>query len=124
MKPISILSHPIIQFISFCVILIIGREWGAPYAWYVLFALRAGMTFSVLGVAGIVLTLVCIFVLRRYLQLPALFLMWASLIAFLSQLNLPNRLTVTMQPLALVTILFFSTITFFVIYKLKRWKNY
>jgi hypothetical protein len=120
----EIISHPVTQLLCFLFIPIMGEIFVAPYGWYTLFAFRDGQGFAIIGVIAIALTLISLFTRRFAIQLISLILMWASLTVFYSQSSPDARRYTFQYALTDAALLLFVFISFFVILKQIRWKNY
>src|SRR6478752_372452 len=78
-----ILSHQLIQVLSFSVILVGSPYFGGPYLFFVLGSFLEGYVFGILGVVGVLMTLISLkFFLQKYLQIGGLLFMIASLAVF------------------------------------------
>lgn len=127
MKPsivTSIFSHPLTQLLSFCVILINGQVFAAPYGWYIRYALPDGEWFAYVGAAAIGVTVLGFFTWRRILQGSGLLLMWLSLILFIGQSTPEARLHLVDGPFAPITHLVFLVVTVVIITNYVKWKNF
>jgi hypothetical protein len=115
MKFSQFLSHPLLQVISFCIILVGSPYFGGPYGFFIYRALLEGYTFAIIGITAILLTLLSIFFpLRGYIQLVGLLLMIISLgVFFLSSQNFMNASTLK-ELIPLLSFLFFITVVVFV----------
>lgn len=111
MKFTHILSHPIIQIASFCIILINGPYFGAPYAFYLYHAVQEGYAFAVVGVLAIIITLASAFVYRAALQLTGTLLMLISLAIYFIPPNGKNSYDGFIQVVPLITMILFVIIT-------------
>lgn len=86
---LKILSHPLAQCLSFCLILTGSPYFGGPYIYFLYHAVQEGLPYALTGWAGIMCTLAALPFPRigRWLQFAGLGLMILSLVllAFGSQ---------------------------------------
>ncbi|MES2331319.1 MAG: hypothetical protein V4539_17075 [Bacteroidota bacterium] len=120
----TILSHPILQLVSFLLIVIGGQVFAAPYGWIIRYAAVTGEFFAIVGIVAIVLVLASVFRARFVLQLSGLTAMWVSLIAFYGQTKPEARDYMFGTPLTVITLLLFVIVSIFIILKINPWKNY
>ncbi len=115
MKFMEVLSHPLLQVISFSIILVGSPYFGGPYIFFIYRALLEGYTFAIIGIVAILVTLVSLFLpAKGYMQLGGLLLMIASLaVFFLSSQNFMNASTLR-ELIPLLTFLFFIIVIAFV----------
>lgn len=121
----QLFAHPLMQGLSFSIILVGSPYFGGPYLIFVCGSFMEGYLFGILGIIGIVLTLVSLRVnFQSHMQIAGLLSMLASLaVFFLSSKNGQNAST--MQELVpLVTLALFVVVCICVIRKLLTWKNY
>src|SRR6478672_7387796 len=118
----KILSHPILQLISFSIILINGEVFAAPYLWYVRYAASDGELFAFVGWAAICVTLASLAIKRFSLQLWGLIIMWISLSVFYSRSL--HKASMLVSPGTELTVLLFIAMSICVVIKFKKWKNY
>lgn len=116
------ISHPVMQLISFSIIMIDGEIFAEPYLWYVRYASVDGQVFAIIGVIAMILTVVSIAVRRFRLQLLSLALMWLSLIIFFIQAH--NKADMFQFPITELTLLLFIAVSVSVVIKSKPWKSY
>jgi len=111
----EVLSHPLLQVISFSIILVGSPYFGGPYIFFIYRALLEGYTFAIIGIVAILVTLVSLFLpAKGYMQLGGLLLMIASLaVFFLSSQNFMNASTLR-ELIPLLTFLFFIIVIAFV----------
>ena len=109
MKIIQWLANPIIQIISFCIILVGSNDFGGPYGFFIYRASKEGDGFALVGAAGIIITLISLIVsykIRSVVQFSGLVCMIISLAMFLS-----DKTTVAFRDiLPLLTLLLFITV--------------
>lgn len=115
MKFVQILSHPVIQIASFCIILISGPYFGAPYAFYLFHAVQQGHAFAVVGIIAILINLASAFIYRPILQLTGTILMVISLVIYFTPPNGKNSYDGFVQVVPLITMILFVIITVTVI---------
>lgn len=85
MKILQILSNPLAQIISFCIILVGSANFGGPYGFFLYRAGQEGYLFAIIGIAGIIITLISLFLQERSkltLQFSGALLMIISLLVF------------------------------------------
>lgn len=116
------MSHPVMQLISFSIIMIDGEIFAAPYLWYVRYASTDGQLFAIVGVIAMLVSLVSIFVRRYLLQLAGLALMWLSLLIFFFQAH--NKAGMFQFPITELSLLLFLAVSVSVLIKYKPWKSY
>ncbi len=111
----QVLSHPLLQVISFSIILVGSPYFGGPYIFFIYRALLEGYTFAIIGIIAILVTLLSLFLpAKGYMQLGGLALMIASLaVFFLSSQNFMNTSTLR-ELIPLLTFLFFVAVAAFV----------
>ncbi len=120
----TIMTHPFLQCLSFCIILINGQVFAAPYGWYIRYAMPDGEWFAYIGAAGILVTAISIFGLRKILQGTGLLLMWLSLILFIAQTTHAMRSQLVDGPFAPITYLLFVVVTVLIVTNYIKWKSY
>jgi len=115
MKFMQVLSHPLLQVISFSIILVGSPYFGGPYIFFIYRALLEGYTFAIIGTIAILVTLLSLILpAKGYIQLGGLLLMIASLaVFFLSSQNFMNASTLR-EMIPLLTLLFFVVVVAFV----------
>lgn len=125
MKLAQVLSHPVVQIISFCIILISGPYFGGPYGFYLFHAVQEGYAFAIVGVLAIIVTLLSAFVYRPTLQLSGTALMLASLAIYFTPPHGKNSYDGFVQVVPLITMALFVIIIILVvqrnILKLRRY---
>ena len=109
MKIIEWLTNPIMQIICFCIILVGSNDFGGPYGFFIYRASKEGEGFALMGVVGIIITLISFIVsykIRSIVQFSGLVCMIISLAMFLS-----NKTVVAFRDmLPLFTLLLFITV--------------
>ncbi|HCL06437.1 MAG TPA: hypothetical protein DHW64_10960 [Chitinophagaceae bacterium] len=120
----SLLTHPIIQILSFNWILVGSPYFGGPYLFFVVGAATQFEWFAVLGVAGVFLLAVCVFLKNWLLQIAGSICCLSSIAIFFFNSSYENALITLGDWLALLTLVFFVLIHTLTLYKLFRWKNY
>ncbi|MES2329260.1 MAG: hypothetical protein V4539_06620 [Bacteroidota bacterium] len=118
----KVFSHPILQLISFSIIMIGGEIFASPYLWYVRYGSADGQAFGITGVVAMITTLISIVVKRFRVQLWGLILMWVSLIVFFCQSH--NKAGLFEFPITEVTLSLFIAVSVCVVLKHVTWKNY
>lgn len=113
-------SHPVLQLISFSIIMIGGEIFALPYLWYVRYGSADGQIFALTGLVAIVITLGSIVIKRFRLQLWGLILMWVSLIIFLCQSC--DKAGLSEFPITEITLFLFIAVSVSVV--LKHIKNH
>lgn len=94
MKLIQILTNPLVQVISFCIILVGSPEFGEPFGFFIFHAAQEGYAFAIIGAIAIVLTLAPFIMTKisSYLQIGGSLLM---VISFLLYMFSSTKVTVT-----------------------------
>lgn len=120
-----LLTHPLIQAISFCILLVGSPDFGGPYGFFVYHSALEGYTYGVTGILAIVVTLVSLAVKSKTsvrMQLAGIALMLLSLgIFFFSSYQFINASTFH-DIVPLLTLLLFLTVLVLVIEK--GWQSY
>ena len=111
MKWSNIITHPITQVFSFCIILISGSYFGGPYIFFLYHAAQEGIAFAITGLLGITLCLASLVIYKSALQLAGTLMMVLSLVIFFWSPRWHNSSGTFSEPLPLVTILLFVIIT-------------
>lgn len=122
---IRILSFPLVQILSFCIILVGSPYFGGPYLYFVFGSFKEGYAYGILGMIGIVLTLISLFIKARgYMQVAGLIIMIASLVVFFFASSWKNAKVTLLNLTALATLVLFMVVCAAVYIKIFRWKNY
>lgn len=111
MKWNNIITHPITQVFSFCIILISGAYIGGPYVFFLYHAAQEGIAFAITGLLGISLCLVSMLVYKSALQLAGTLIMLLSLLLFFWSPRWQNSSGTFNEPIPLATILLFLIIS-------------
>jgi hypothetical protein len=111
MKWSNIITHPITQVFSFCIILISGSYIGGPYIFFLYHAAQEGIAFAIIGLLGITLCLASLVIYKSALQLAGTLMMVLSLVIFFWSPRWHNSCGTFSEPLPLVTILLFIIIS-------------
>jgi len=111
MKWSNIITHPITQVFSFCIILISGPYIGGPYIFFLYHAAQEGIAFAIIGLLGITLCLASLVIYKSALQLAGTLMMVLSLVIFFWSPRWHNSSGTFSEPLPLVTILLFIIIS-------------
>ncbi len=108
----KLFSHPLMQTLSFCILLVGSSYFGGPYGYFVLFGFLDLQFFAIMGMIGIVVTLISMMVRSRvYMQAAGLLLMLLSLaVFFFSSRGVQSASTMT-QVLPLITLALFVSVT-------------
>ncbi len=77
-----IFSHPLMQLISFSILIVGSAYFGGPYIYFLFHAIQEGYLYAIVGVLAFLTTLVAIFYSNRYIQITGLALMLLSLTIF------------------------------------------
>ena len=120
----TVLAHPILQLAMFLLIVIGGQVFAAPYVWILRYAVVTSEFFAVLGIAAIVIVLVSLLLKRNALQLFGLAAMWISLVSFYAQTKPEAREYMFGNPLTVITLILFISVSIFIILKNWPWKSY
>jgi len=111
MKWSNIITHPITQVFSFCIILISGSYFGGPYIFFLYHAAQEGIAFAITGLLGITLCLASLVIYKSALQLAGTLMMVLSLVIFFWSPRWHNSSGTFSEPVPLATILLFVIIT-------------
>ena len=118
MKYLQILSHPVSQVISFCMVLVGSPYFGGPFGFFIYHSALEGFAYGLIGILAVVVTLTAVFVknkLGSYIQFGGLLLMLISMgIFFFSSQHFINADTFS-QALPLLTLLLFLIVIILVI---------
>jgi hypothetical protein len=117
MKIITLLSHPVSQVISFCIILVGSPYFGGPYGYFIYNALFQKYWFAEVGAVGILLTLASLLISAQFhslAQLIGLLFMILSLSIFFLSSKGQNAYSFY-QWLPVLTLLLFLIIAVLVI---------
>jgi hypothetical protein len=118
MKWSNIITHPITQVFSFCIILISGSYFGGPYIFFLYHAAQEGIAFAITGLLGITLCLASLVIYKSTLQLAGTLMMVLSLVIFFWSPRWHNSSGTFSEPVPLATILLFVIITVLTISKI------
>jgi hypothetical protein len=118
MKWSNIITHPITQVFSFCIILISGSYIGGPYIFFLYHAAQEGIAFAITGLLGITLCLASLVIYKSTLQLAGTLMMVLSLVIFFWSPRWHNSSGTFSEPVPLATILLFVIITVLTISKI------
>lgn len=121
---LRMLTHPIIQLISFSWILVGSAHFGGPYLFFVAGGVTDAELYAIVGVAGIVLLGLLVFYPKPVFQLLATICCIVSLLLFFVGSANDHAHTSFSEILPLITLILFCLIQILVILKLTRWKNY
>jgi len=111
MKWGNIITHPITQVFSFCIIIISGSYIGGPYVLFLYHAAQEGIAFAILGILGITLCLGSLFKYKSVLQIAGTLIMVLSLLVFFWSPRWHNSSGTFNEPVPLATILLFIIIS-------------
>ena len=118
MKWNNIITHPITQVFSFCIIIISGSYFGGPYIFFLYHAAQEGIAFAITGLLGITLCLASLVIYKSALQLAGTLMMVLSLLLFFWSPRWHNSSGTFSEPVPLATILLFVIITVLTISKI------
>ncbi len=121
---LRILTHPIIQLISFSWILVGSAHFGGPFLFFVVGGITDAQLYAIVGVSGIVLLGMLVFYSKPIFQLLATICCIASLLLFFMGSSNSKAHISFSETLPLITLIIFCLIQILVILKLTRWKNY
>ena len=124
MKWSNIITYPIIQVFSFCIILISGPYFGGPYGFYLYHAVQEGLAFAITGLLGIVLCLLSLVIYKTALQLTGTLLMLLSLAIYFWPPHWHNSSGTFQEPVPLLTLLLFLIISALFIIKTVKPQRY
>ncbi len=122
MKIMQFFSDPLIQVISFSVILVGSPYFGGPYIFFLYHAISESLFFAILGMLAIPVTLASKFMhAKGYTQLVGLILMIGSLIVFFVSGGFRNAYAFR-DTIPLLTLLIFVVVAVLIVRKavLKR----
>ena len=125
MKLTQLLSHPIIQVISFCIIIVGSPNFGGPYGFFLYHAVQEGYIYAIIGIAGIVITLTGLISKENAItiQFIGATLMVISLLVFFFSSEHFMNMYAFKDVLPLLTLFLFIAIAALIIIKfLKRYK--
>jgi hypothetical protein len=111
MKWSNIITHPITQVFSFCIILISGPYIGGPYLFFLYHAAQEGTAFAILGILGITFCIASMLVYKSTLQFAGTIIMVLSLLLFFWSPRWHNSSGTFNEPLPLATIILFLITT-------------
>lgn len=77
-----IFSHPLLQLVSFSILIVGSAYFGGPYIYFLFHAIQEGYLYAIVGVLAFVTTLIAIFYSNKYVQITGLGLMLLSLAIF------------------------------------------
>jgi hypothetical protein len=93
MKLENIFAHPLLQLVSFSILLVGSAYFGGPYIYFLFHAAQEGYIYGIIGALAIIVTIVAIFYSNRYVQVAGLALMVLSLMVFFIGGKLSNAYT-------------------------------
>jgi hypothetical protein len=111
MKWNNIITHPITQVFSFCIIIISGSYFGGPYIFFLYHAAQEGIAFAITGLLGITLCLASLVIYKSALQLAGTLMMVLSLVIFFWSPRWHNSSGTFSEPLPLATVMLFLFIS-------------
>ena len=118
MKWSNIITHPITQVFSFCIILISGSYIGGPYIFFLYHAAQEGIAFAIIGLLGITLCLASLVIYKSALQLAGTLMMLLSLVIFFWSPRWHNSSGTFSEPVPLATVMLFLIISVLTISKI------
>jgi len=116
----KIFSHPLLQLLSFSIILVGSAYFGGPYIWFVYHAVQKVYAYAVIGCMGLAVTLAALFFRGRgeaVLQFIGACLMAVSLLVFFFSSEHFMNMYVYRQVLPLLTLALFVAVMVFVVKK-------
>jgi hypothetical protein len=121
-KTNQILSHPLVQVISFLTLLISGESFGGFYFTYLRHAIAEGFAYAIIGWLGVALALISFFLskqekLSAVLQFGGLCLMIISLVIFFLPPAGSYNIATFFQAIPLLTFVIFILISIAVVKK-------
>jgi hypothetical protein len=126
MKLMQLLSHPVIQIISFCIIIVGSANFGGPYGFFLYHAVQEGYVYAIIGIAGIVITIASIIGKENAITIQfigAALMVISLLVFFFSSEHFMNMYAFT-DVLPLLTLFLFIAITALIVIKfLRRYKS-
>ncbi|MES2328766.1 MAG: hypothetical protein V4539_04125 [Bacteroidota bacterium] len=122
---INFFANPITQVISFSIVLVGSPIFGGPYLYFVIGAGTHGVLYGMLGIAGIILTLLSLAVKAKgFVQVAGLLLMLFSLCVLFYNDPPENREITFGNVAAIATVCLFVLACVAVIIKtFQKWKN-
>ena len=121
---LRLLSYPLVQVLSFCIILVGSPYFGGPYLFFVLGSFAEGYAFGIMGIIGIAIAVISLFIpARGYMQTSSVLVMLCSLAFFFFSSTWENA-TITLFNLpAILTLFLFIVVSIAVFIKALKWKN-
>lgn len=123
-KLISVLTHPLLQLLSFVIMVFPGQAFDLPYLLILRWTLTTPLLFTITGIVGILLTLASLLWHRKILQLLGLLIMWVSVISFITQLSAGSKAELLTHMTTLLTLLQFALISLLILTRKFVWKNF
>lgn len=121
---LRLLAHPLLQVLSFCIILVGSPYFGGPYLYFILGSVKEGYLYGILGIIGITLALLSLWIkAKRWTQLLSLILMLSSISVFFFSSSWQNATITLLNLPALFTLILFLFVSVAVSIKIFRWKN-
>lgn len=119
MKLIQILTNPLVQVISFCIILVGSPEFGGPFGFFIFHAAQEGYAFAIIGAIAIVLTLAPFIMTRisSYLQISGSLLMVISFLLYIFSSTHFRNVSTFHEIIPLATLLIFVIVIILVLQK-------
>jgi len=122
-KILRLFTHPLIQLVSFAILVFPGQVFDLPYLLILRWTLTTPQLFTITGVVGILLTLASLLWYRKILQLLGLLIMWVSVISFIIQLSAGSKAELLTHLTTLLTLLQFALISLLILKRKFVWKN-
>jgi len=122
-KLLSVLRHPLLQLLSFVIMVFPGQAFDLPYLLILRWTLTTPQLFTITGIIGILVTLASLLLHRKILQPLVLFIMWVSVVSFIIQLTPVSKTEILTNIVTLLTLLQFAVISLLIITRKLTWKN-
>lgn len=122
-KLLSVLRHPLLQLLSFVIMVFPGQAFDLPYLLILRWTLTTPQLFTITGIIGILVTLASLLLHRKILQPLGLFIMWVSVVSFIIQLTPVSKTEILTNIVTLLTLLQFAVISLLIITRKLTWKN-
>ena len=119
----KILSHPVAQLFSFCILLVGSAYFGGPYIYFLWHAVQEFLAYAIFGWMGIIITICALFFQGRsnaVLQFIGGCVMVVSLLVFFFSAEHFMNMYVFRQILPLITLGLFVAVMVFVVKKFTK----
>lgn len=108
----NILVHPVVQLLSFSIILIGGSSFAGPFLFFIIGSSFSGGAYGITGLIAIAFTILSLYKpLHRSFQTTGLLLMWVSLGICFYNMPAENWETTFEQIVPILTVLLFIAVS-------------